>query len=519
MFQTSRVLMLKNVWYLALAAFAAVGVLTTQGIPFLAVSLTFALLATTVYVPKQNKTIFIHLVYIAILVLSFFVMYRANLFLTLLNVVAILMSGAFLIRFAPKKNSFGLLDVVISPFVSTYHSLFGTEHSYNFNSLWHQVSRTSSRKINWDSILPSIALSVVVLVIIVPLLASANPIFNTWISSVVNFIDFPKLFNLEAEDLYLWLWRGVVFVMLAYLIPRLVVFANSSTRYLESSVVKSFSLFLPQVLVALVVGIFFVSQAQLYFASTDMLRALGYTNSEQTREIFTQLSIVGLIILSLAYYNRSRTKTAQVLTYVLLIETFFLTLIALKSVVDYSMLWGLTYKRLWGFTVVAWITATLASFSFWYHQKLANHVFVKSVLIASAGILITVNVLNFDKLIYMYPPSEVKGVVDTEYLTRLSADARSYQEQAVHAQEITPWTSSSEVLGVHLSSVSYLNWNIVNLQEKYRELDWRTFNVGEYLQYRLIKDLNLSAYLQQLSTTLNMMSRVERAESNVSQPE
>jgi hypothetical protein len=489
----------QNLWYIGLAVLAAFALVNDQSFPFLGMTLVISLLATLVFAFKKEKTWLLASLYACTLFFAFFITYRANEFLTFLNIVAALISGALLTRIQPSQKNIGFLDAGMAPILSLVTSFFSTSYQYDLSSVRKSISLESFKDVKWSGLFKTVLVTLISLLIVVPLLASANPLFESWVNKLVDIfnLDFLRVL-LGSETWAMWMWRAIFFTFFVYFVPRLIVFSNIRTPYLNHGLLQSLTMSVPQAVVAGIVGVFFVSQIQLYFASFETLQSLGYTNSEQAREIFGQLSVVGVLILALNYNQQSRKPVARILTIALLVEVTFLTIIALKSVADYSYLWGLTYKRLWGFMGVVWMLSAIASFSYTYFQKLASELFVKSIILLTAGILMLVNLANFDALIYRFPPSESKGTVDTRYLTTLSPDAHAYQALVTKLQAKPVEEMNSEELSWNLYQLRMISQRTTSLKEKYTHLDWQTFNFSEYWEYLDTKELNLSSQIQAL---------------------
>ena len=109
---------------------------------------------------------------------------------------------------------------------------------------------------------------------------------------------------------------------------------------------------------------------------------------------------------------------------------------AYKSVAEYINAWGLTYKRLYGLTFATWTTGIFVLFFNNYRQKNIAMVFVKNTIIFSGVMLLLVNVLNFDYLIYHLGKTETGQGTDYTYLSTLSSDSLSYKEQFMKLEEV-----------------------------------------------------------------------------------
>jgi len=397
----------------------------------------------------------------------------------------------------PESNPFpSFTQFIFSPLTILAKTL-KTENQYIFDTEGFKKDAQIIKREGTSQIIKSILLTLAILIVIVPLLASANPFFNKLVSDILSLINFEKLLELIlSADYLLWFSRIGFFFILTMFIPRMISYSNSNEPVVNiKNITQSIHLQIPKIAVAIVLFVFFTTQLQLHFASSETLESLGYTNSQYAREIFAQLTIVAIIILGLIYNDKNRSGASKNLTYLLIVQTIFLALIGLKSVIDYSTKWGLTQKRLWGYAGVIWIVLVLCFFAFKYYKDLKDVIFVKFVISLSAILLILVNIVNFDYIIYHYAKSRTGQGIDYTYLSELSSDSLSYSEQFQILEEKIKTTSTQNPEANQFSSAIRITVrNILLLQHKYKYLDFRNFNIGEYLQYQQIKSLDLSNY-------------------------
>ena len=99
-------------------------------------------------------------------------------------------------------------------------------------------------------------------------------------------------------------------------------------------------------------------------------------------------------------------------------------------------------------------------------------------------------------MIYHYRKSVTHRGVDYLYLSRLSSDSGSYGEQFQILEQ--------SVIDKDKYYPDYYNYSfpgqnllrrIKKLQDKYKNLDLRTFNLSEYLQYQEIKSIDTEKYM------------------------
>jgi hypothetical protein len=484
-----------SIWILlaALSAIFSYSIIVPVDFPYLSVALTLAVLSSLVFFFKNNNSNFSRVLYLLTLVLSFFIFYRANGFSVFLNIVSIFLTGSLMALEQKEETNFGFLHFLTSPFILFFRSL-QTKSIYALNFKPSLKNNIHIKKEVIAEIIKSSVISFIILLIIVPLLAQANPLFNRL---VTNFIEIFNLRTLLERVSFLWLIRIDIFFMFLFFIPKLLTYINISTGEFKKipNILNSFSLLMPKIIVGLVIFVFFITQAQLYFATNETLQALGYTNSQYAREVFAQLSIVALVILGLIYNDKSKSTWPKILTYILVLEGIVLAFIALKSVNDYSFNWGFTFKRLWGYTGVFWILGIFSFFLYKYFKNLKDTYFVKGVILFSGLVLIGVNIANFDSLIFNYRKSVTHRGIDYLYLSGLSSDAQSYSKQL---QIIDNKINGTDKNSNEYYSVSPAAWNVLGkidkLQKKYKNLDLRTLNLAEYFQYQKIKSINTQKY-------------------------
>lgn len=487
---------------LAVSAVIAYLVIVQKHFPYLGMGISLITFTSLVFVLLKNKSLYTYVFYLLTFLFSFFIFYRANPFLVLLNLTAVLSFGSLMIFSQKEEKIGGFLSFLISPFAILFESI-NLKSKYTIDLSLIIKQGKDVKKDQWHNVFKSLAITVVVLIIIIPLLSSANPIFARLIADIIRFLNvgvwLEKLFTTNA---YLHLVRLLFFLFLAMLLPRLLTYADSTLKispFLSFKLTRQ-NLTIPKIVVGAVLAIFFVTQAQLYFASKETLLELGYTHSKYAREVFAQLSIVALIVFGLVYNDKSENRWAKITTFLLVTESLFLNLVALKSVYDYSSNWGFTYKRLYGYATVAWIFGVFSLFLYTYLQRRKNSFLVKNTIAYSGIILLAINVLNFDYLIYHYAKSTTHAGIDHLYLSGLSSDAQSYNK---HLQIISKELEENKEGDLRKTDAAWnILWKIESLQNKYSNLDFRTFNFSEYFQYRRSQQLNLDNFRKVLESKI-----------------
>jgi len=334
-----------------------------------------------------------------------------------------------------------------------------------------------------------ILITLFLMAIILPLLSSANPFFQKIVLDLWNFLKLDNLLKIIGlETLFTWLLRAGFFFSFLFMIPKVLTLVNKAGNYSLPLPFKKedFPLLIPKLILAIVLIVFFITQLQFYFATDETLLSLGLSHSQHTREVFTQLSLVAGVVMLLIYNSGQKSVFGRAINWTLGVQGIFLTLMAFKSDFEYINAWGLTYKRLYGLSFATWITGIFVLFFENFRQKGEAVAFVKKTIIFSGVVLLAVNVLNFDYLIYHFQKAKTGQGIDYTYLSTLSADSLSYKDQILKLEE------ASDDDGYSLDVYDNKNPLIIirkieNLQKKYSKFDLRTMNLLDFIQYQQIK--------------------------------
>lgn len=463
---------------------------TMHSFQSLSLSIIFISLSSIIFLLKKEKTIIDNILYGIILLLSSFISIFSNGTLTFLNFVAIFYFGSLLSLKDIERNNLHFFKTITLPFQLLINCLT-IENVFPFKI--KNLIKTKKIPVNkLQDIIITVIISFVVLFIVLPLLSSANPLFQKWVLSFINIFNIDDFLDLLFGQIMINGMRIFFFIIFYVLLTRLFSYIKLGK---ESTIKENdiqFPMTLPKILIAVILGIFFLSQYKLYFATDAVLKTLGLTNSQYAREVFAQLGVVALVILGLMYFDKLKKYAVKLLTVILLVEGVFLTGIALKSVYDYSSLFGFTFKRLYGFAGVVWIFGVFALFAYTYLKQLKGTSLLRNILLYSGIILILINVFNFDYLVnHVSKPRTGEGI-DYNYLAyNISADGHLYRELFMRSYLDAKKTKE----GMFIFPVPYLISKINKLREEYTTNDWRSFNVSEYIEYQDIKDKKLDPLL------------------------
>lgn len=469
---------------------------TGTGFPMVAFFIFFTGLSSLVYFVRNEKTWFDTMLYIGILLLSFFTIYRANENLQFLDFMFIFFFGSILIR--PLMKEYGVFSIILSPLIVIKNAFTATNiFPYKFKMPEKYAKMNYIREY-----VPTIAVTAFILLITIPLLASANLFFNALLQNVLNFFNLNWLFKLLfADSLMAYILRFVALATLLYFIPRLLTVSVRGTENYTTKPWFSINYLIPKVAMAMLLIIFFITQIQLYFASPQTLQSMGYTNARLTNEVFAQVTLVAFIVFVLAYFDKSRKKWNTLLTYFLIIESCFLVGIAFKSVYDYSAIFGYTQKRLWGYTTMTWLTCALAAYTYHYRKQTPDLKFIKQIMTLTMGVLLIVNLANFDYIIYHYAKP---STVATNYglFASLSPDARQYKEVLTKAMNKAEKAKFDSYDAKIIDPVYRITGKIEFLRSKYeKRKDINSFNFAEYQAYLDTKDIDVAAYRKKIRDT------------------
>ena len=455
----------------------------------------FITLATLVIRYKKDVKRIDRVLYLLTLITALTLTLRANGILLFLNFFASIYLGCYLILDDKIRNRLNIFQLISLPLFFTIR-LIRTE-----NKLPIKVIRQTKIQENGIAVL----ITILILLLIIPLLSSANPIFKNWVDPIVNLFNysdfFKKFFSLESLPP-----RLIFFVIMAFFFPRIISYLQVDHKNDLAQELIQLSLIIPKIIISAVLVIFFISQAQLYFADANTLKSLSLTHSQYAREVFAQLSLVSVIILSLIYFDRNKTKLDKRMTMILLIEGIFLTLMAFKSDFDYTSMFGFTHKRLYGFSAVVWIIGIYFFYllSFWQASKvsasrISDHL-LKLIVFYTAAILILVNLANFDYLIYHVNPPRVNNHIDYWYLStwNMTTDSQAYKELLMKDYQLKIKDKSGDFK--YFGALSNMVWKIDRLQEEYQKFNLASFNYSQYQQYQRVKNIDLTKYKKLIET-------------------
>lgn len=455
------------------AFLSSIAIVGGNDFPTAGFALFFAGLATLVFYRQADKQRSDRLAYGFMLLLCVSLIFRSSSWEVLLSFIAIIYLGSLMINRPWGREN--LSELIFVPFISLLRTWTQPQDTKLFATMGGNFGNPNFL-IGMRNFVSAL-IAILIVLIIVPILASANPIFSNHLSQLKQIL--PALdFRIDV-----FVARFVMTGILIFFIPKIMSVAtsrknqkNQTKRAWRPTLI---SLTPTKLVVAIILGIFMITQAQLYTASDQLYEDLGITHSERTREVFGQLSVVSVIVMGLLFFGQKQKNKR--LDTILGVENVLLLLFALHSDLTYIGEFGFTQARLYGLFFVGVLVLIFANFAVssvknWPQSMFLNY----SIWILSAS-LVLLNIINVDYLVFHYRPAKnLSDQNDYNYLINLSSDALAYYDLYYHYAR----------LGVNDPMEGYLGRKIFMLQEKYQNPDWRSFSFYEWLNYLEVKDLD-----------------------------
>jgi hypothetical protein len=347
-----------------------------------------------------------------------------------------------------------------------------------------------SKYINWGQIISSIVVTAVVLSVILPLLSFANPQFGVYIKNLVELQWIRDTFDWLFENIFSFtmIFRVLVFAFLYNLLPKLISFCKHQ-KDVEMEEKKDSELSIPKIVTVFTLFAFLAVQVQTTLNPSLLTRAAG----DVANETFFQLSIVCFVAFGLIYLNYKDKLATKVWSLILLAQTLLLSLIAFHSDWSYVINWGLTHKRLYGFSVLGIVLGIIAVFGYFaYHN---SRKLVQSFAVVFCLVSVITNMINMDKLIYENPPKEAGGI-EQNYVNGLGLDAGNLKSRYLNTAQKYKLISKTGNINNNCSETNWLrnyNGQIQYFKNKYSDFRFLDWNFSEFINYLEVKDLNLGS--------------------------
>ncbi|MDQ5826295.1 MAG: DUF4173 domain-containing protein [Chloroflexota bacterium] len=423
------------------------------------------------------------------------VYFRADAFLTFLNVVAVMGLLALLAYFyaAGRLDRLGILGYYLSLMAAGLHSLT-LPFQLVPNSLQGRQPLGISRS-RWLPVLRGVLLATPVLLVFAVLLSSADMVFAHLLGELFSFGFLPDMSDVFPQ-LILALSTGWVLAGgLAYAVGRRERAASGDEEPWEAgmdSVPQRISIGFVEVTTVLVLvsGLFLafgLVQFAYLFGGQSNISAAGLTYAEYARRGFFELVAVSVLtlglILGLHHLARRDTVRERFIFNVMGSLMVALVLVLLASAYWrmslYQQAYGYTQLRLYVEVFELWLAATFGwlLLTLWWKPKR----FAIGAFVAALGFLATINLANPDATIARENLERYRatGKLDVYYLAGLSEDA---------IPSLLPALDYAQ--GQELDVLNRILWNRLRYMEDYpawrewQALHWSRSEAFQLLQAR-----------------------------------
>lgn len=405
--------------------------------------LTFIFVSTKNF--KKNSSTVLSML-IVLLSLCFGMLLRANIFVQYLLgfiIVATLHVYAYILSSEiPMVRS--LLELILAPiyFTYSYISTFFRTIKIIFLGDFKQIGlekNSSGKNALAQSLIIGFGIGLFVIGILISMFSNADPIFATFVKSIVSVYFLQNFFLRIVLSLILG------FSLLPFIILKRKSTFNSPIGFLKKiNFVQEMSVVMA--LVSLVIGIFLAIQWPYVFVKipfeTDLSKFGVATYSEYVRKGFIELLkislfVYGLIWSGLLILRENQQKGKNILKYIqiVVLGEFFIFLFSIfRRVWLYQAYHGWSIVRLYGSFLLLWIfgiSIFLALRHFWQRRWVIGEIVFTIIIIFTLGIF------NIESFIVKSHPPTVNGKIDYVYLSRMSSDGYLGWEKAFeYAKEV-----------------------------------------------------------------------------------
>lgn len=332
-------------------------------------------------------------------------------------------------------------------------------------TLDNTVEEKSRKKV--QVIASTFFVTLVVLIVFGSLLASADPVFSKLIE------DFFETF----------LERLVLSTLVAGFLLLITVFRYKpqDSEYGCHKIQTLSALIASSSLIALF-GLFIFVQIKYLFADEATFKALDITYSDYVRAGFTQLLWVGALGLILSYFLHIRSNITTQLNHInwlksanaiLIFELFVILLSATKRNSMYISAYGLTRIRWVGGVFLFWLAAIFCLMAVLVLiKKFSDRYFISGFLVLGIIAVVFLNLINMDRVIANYQPSDDFKQIDYYYLSLLSEDVADSLFAVVPnmEQDINRLISKNELADDEKKQLATIKLALFNMDYKINQL-------------------------------------------------
>lgn len=372
------------------------------------------------------------LAFLALLAGTMFVL-RAEPFTSVLNVLTVLVSLTFLVRTFRMQGLkvFGWLDyaltllwVPLEAWIRPWRDLQSVQVHYLTGE---------SKRVRWLAVLRGILLAFPILLVFLLLLVSADLVFGDLVEKALNWLDIELFFR--------WLGRITLVVLsgLFFLGAIVAALRDASGRRVLRGSIEFGRRILGFTEAAIVLGsvnvlfaLFVVVQFAYLFGGVANVATTGYTYSAYARRGFGELLFAAALVLAMIFVietvtdraDNRRERAFRMMSGTLVAFTIVILASAYMRLLLYEQAYGFTRSRLEAHVFMAWLGVLLIGFVVMLAARRLAW-FVHLVGLAALGFILTLNMLNVDRLIVLenLKHMRVQEDLDAIYLSGLSADS------------------------------------------------------------------------------------------------
>lgn len=405
---------------------------------------------------------------------SVMVFVRASIFVTLLNVgiCAVLllliveaMIGKKLRDYVPTKY----LELLVLPFRFVTPLVRTLADLLAFRKSEHHASTRSQ-------VIKGLALAIPIVLFLLTLLASADLVFQKYLSHVTDLV-------LDAETVARIFHFLVVTAALigayAYIFRKHDHAEHAQSPHASSYVLGKIETGILLGSVCVLFLVFLIVQAAYLFGGSEMIATLGITYAEYARKGFFELIVVAVFSFLLLWGTdafTAKTSTGshgmlfRILGSAVVVEVILIMVSAFKRLALYESAYGFTSMRFYSHAFIIWLAVVFAILLYKMHgdrtsSTFAFHAFL-SVLVFVAGI----NIVNPHAFIARQNIAGWvgSGELDGVYLSQLSDDAipvimRAYDRMSAEERQSVAW---------------FLSDRYDRIEEINKKDGWKSFHVA-----------------------------------------
>lgn len=351
------------------------------------------------------------------------------------------------------------------------------------------------------NILLGLLLALPLLVVIAALLSSADPVFSTALTNVIELFSLEKLFE--------YLFRGTYITILTIILigTFLYVFQCSHDENLLGMEQPLVSPFLGSIEAGVILGsvnllflAFVFFQFQYFFGGERNINYAGFTYAEYARRGFAELVVVGsislLLLLILSTLTKRHTPAARKIFSVLCAALGLLMAVILASAFQrlllYENAFGFTRLRTYTHVFMVWLgVVLLALIALEFIGR--ERGFGLALAATITGFCLTLGILNVDGFIVdQNVKRAMKGAdLDTDYLLTLSVDSTPVL--------VEYYTIPNLDNKIHQELGLVLVCQAAELEDQFESQTWTGFHYSRLRAMRLMENLKDDLETSQVS--------------------